>query len=101
MIMSQKPKLVNQNVFVIDDFKIQGDWKSENVAIGVGLSQKHNLHIGDSIILESQNHYCQIFLTYYKLIMSEKFDNILNECLFVKESLIKLLTFNWISFETK
>jgi len=51
--------------------------------------------------LESQNHYCQIFSTCNKLIMSEKFDNILNECLFVKESLIKLLTFNWISFETK
>ena len=33
--------------------------------------------------------------------MSEKFDNILNECLFVKESLIELLTVNWISFETK
>ncbi len=49
------PKDENR-VFDVDDFTIQGDWKDDTVAIGVGLAQKHEINIGDSVILESQNH---------------------------------------------
>ena len=44
------------SVFVHDEFQVAGIWNGESntVAIGVGLAKKHDLHLGDRIILELQ-----------------------------------------------
>jgi ABC-type lipoprotein release transport system permease subunit len=46
----------DSSVFQYQDVLTKGDWNKNAVGVGVGLAQKHDLQIGDDVVLETQSH---------------------------------------------